>query len=534
MTRAQFLNDLYRRLSGLSQEQAEQHLTYYAEMLADRMEEGMSEEEAVASMEPLDVIVQRILQDEGVPEALPQPPQPPKYPDLPQTDGSRFTKVPPMPRGGIWKRLGYVLLWVVAIAMAISAVGRWMTRRHASADIAIAEEALPVDYGIAEEYANDWEEYAENWEEYADNWEEYVDGWSGWGDLLYSDLEDLWSLDVTPDGVYGRCFSLTPGFISVQDGVNDIQIGPDGVDMGSALDWGSLAPDGRYRYGDDIYRLDVGEAQSVSVKWNTGAVHVLGWEEEYIQFQEFSNTKLKQSQKLEYSVDGDMLNISKGASLDKGLTVWVPTRLLDYLCVETSTADIYCGQLLVAQGIVHATSGKIIVENSAFSTLSVEASSGSAALRCVAAETIGVDTTSGGVCLDAAVAENLSVSTSSGGISGLVVGGSVSMESSSGKITVNAAAGGLRLDSSSGAVTATLPSVVPMSYVGVDTTSGDVVLRVPEATEFALHFDSSAGYFDRGPFSVVRSEDMYVTGGGTPAVMLEVDTSSGSLRLGSV
>ena len=73
MTRAQFLNELYRRLPGLTQEQAEQHLTYYAEMLADRMEEGMSEEEAVASMEPVDVIAQRILQDEGVPEGQPPP-----------------------------------------------------------------------------------------------------------------------------------------------------------------------------------------------------------------------------------------------------------------------------------------------------------------------------------------------------------------------------------------------------------------------------------------------------------------------------
>ena len=43
MTRAQFLNELYRRLGSMSKEQAEQHLTYYAEMLMDRMEEGMSE-----------------------------------------------------------------------------------------------------------------------------------------------------------------------------------------------------------------------------------------------------------------------------------------------------------------------------------------------------------------------------------------------------------------------------------------------------------------------------------------------------------
>ena len=373
MTRAKFLNDLYRRLSVLTPEQAEQHLTYYAEMLADRMEEGMSEAEAVASMEPLDVIAQRILQDEGVPES---PPQPPKYPDLPKTDGSRFTKVPDMSRKGIAKRAALVLLWVVAIAMAISAVGRWRTR-HLSSD---ASETTAVDYGVAEDYAGDWEEYAEEWADYAEEWAEYAE--AEWGEALYSDLADLWSIDVTPDGVFGSSFSLTPGLIFLQDGVHAAQLDADGADLGSAraLDWVSLLPEGRYRYEDDIYRLDVGEAQSVNVKWNTGAVQIQGWDEEYIQFQEFSDTKLKQSQKLEYSVDGDMLNISKGAGLDKGLTVWVPTRLLDYLCVETSTADIYCGQLTADQGIVQATSGKIFVTNAAFSTLSVSASSGSADL----------------------------------------------------------------------------------------------------------------------------------------------------------
>ena len=63
MTRARFLNDLYRLLAGngMKGEQAEQHLTYYAEMLADRMEEGMAEEQAVASMEDVDTIARRIL-----------------------------------------------------------------------------------------------------------------------------------------------------------------------------------------------------------------------------------------------------------------------------------------------------------------------------------------------------------------------------------------------------------------------------------------------------------------------------------------
>ncbi len=61
MTRVEFLSELDRRLSALSKEQADDYLAYYAEMLTDRMEDGMSEEEAVASLDSADAIAKRIL-----------------------------------------------------------------------------------------------------------------------------------------------------------------------------------------------------------------------------------------------------------------------------------------------------------------------------------------------------------------------------------------------------------------------------------------------------------------------------------------
>ena len=61
MTRKEFLTELDRRLSPLPRHEAEEHINYYAEMLADRMEEGMTEEEAVRSMESIDTIASRIL-----------------------------------------------------------------------------------------------------------------------------------------------------------------------------------------------------------------------------------------------------------------------------------------------------------------------------------------------------------------------------------------------------------------------------------------------------------------------------------------
>ena len=61
MTRVEFLTELDRRLSSLTKEQADEYLAYYAEMMADRMEDGMSEEEAVANLESPSVIASRIL-----------------------------------------------------------------------------------------------------------------------------------------------------------------------------------------------------------------------------------------------------------------------------------------------------------------------------------------------------------------------------------------------------------------------------------------------------------------------------------------
>ena len=91
MTRKQFLNDLYHHLYGLTQDQAEQHLTYYAEMLADRMEEGMSEEDAVAGMEDVETIARRIMEEEGLPYTPPEerPVVPPSYPDASRMGGVR-------------------------------------------------------------------------------------------------------------------------------------------------------------------------------------------------------------------------------------------------------------------------------------------------------------------------------------------------------------------------------------------------------------------------------------------------------------
>lgn len=63
MKKLEFILALHNRLSGLPQEEAEERLLFYGEMIDDRMEEGMTEEEAVAAIGSVDAIVQQILAD---------------------------------------------------------------------------------------------------------------------------------------------------------------------------------------------------------------------------------------------------------------------------------------------------------------------------------------------------------------------------------------------------------------------------------------------------------------------------------------
>lgn len=63
MSKQEFLEQLRRGLSGLPRENIEEQLKFYSEMLEDRMEEGLSEEEAVSAAGSVDEIVAQAVAD---------------------------------------------------------------------------------------------------------------------------------------------------------------------------------------------------------------------------------------------------------------------------------------------------------------------------------------------------------------------------------------------------------------------------------------------------------------------------------------
>lgn len=63
MSKQEFLEQLRKGLSGLPQTDIEEHLNFYAEIIEDRIEEGLSEEEAVSAVGSASEIAAHIIVD---------------------------------------------------------------------------------------------------------------------------------------------------------------------------------------------------------------------------------------------------------------------------------------------------------------------------------------------------------------------------------------------------------------------------------------------------------------------------------------
>ncbi len=65
MTKIEFLRSLRDKLSGLPEDDREERLRFYTEMIEDRMEEGLSEEDAVAAIGSVEAIAEPITDNNG-------------------------------------------------------------------------------------------------------------------------------------------------------------------------------------------------------------------------------------------------------------------------------------------------------------------------------------------------------------------------------------------------------------------------------------------------------------------------------------
>ena len=70
MDKQEFLQELRTSLNGLPQEDIEERLSFYAEMIDDRVEDGLTEREAVAAVGTVPDIVLQVVDDYSIPELV--------------------------------------------------------------------------------------------------------------------------------------------------------------------------------------------------------------------------------------------------------------------------------------------------------------------------------------------------------------------------------------------------------------------------------------------------------------------------------
>lgn len=63
MTKQEFISNLQARLSSLPKKEVDDRIDFYGEMIDDLMEDGLSEEEAVLKIGPLDTVASQIIAD---------------------------------------------------------------------------------------------------------------------------------------------------------------------------------------------------------------------------------------------------------------------------------------------------------------------------------------------------------------------------------------------------------------------------------------------------------------------------------------
>ncbi len=63
MNKQEFLDSLKEKLSGLPQDEIDERISFYSEMIDDRMEDGVSEEEAVEGIGSVDAIVEQTMSE---------------------------------------------------------------------------------------------------------------------------------------------------------------------------------------------------------------------------------------------------------------------------------------------------------------------------------------------------------------------------------------------------------------------------------------------------------------------------------------
>ena len=112
MNKQEFLTELKQHLKGIAPEDISGSLEYYSEMIDDAVEDGMTEEEAVASLGDIEEIVKQLRTREKSTKTSAPPPEP-EVSVMPETESSHSSDT---------NRTVIIILLIVCIPLIIGLV----------------------------------------------------------------------------------------------------------------------------------------------------------------------------------------------------------------------------------------------------------------------------------------------------------------------------------------------------------------------------------------------------------------------------
>ena len=195
--------------------------------------------------------------------------------------------------------------------------------------------------------------------------------------------------------------------------------------------------------------------------------------------------------------------------------------------------------------------GKVIVQMPPGMNLTIDSSSGSAKITGDFGDAVvGFDASSGSLTVNGAMRElhsdvssgsvrvtvsrplDVFISDASSGSTHLSGGAHMAtVESSSGSIDVSGLVGEGHFDASSGSIRAQWNAIPPRTAIRASASSGSVTLWFPRDTQVSGSVEVSSGSLHSDFPALIRGKDRLQLDGGPDAVNIEVETSSGSVKL---
>lgn len=258
----------------------------------------------------------------------------------------------------------------------------------------------------------------------------------------------------------------------------------------------------RYQAGAAEIKGD--EVSDLEVNWLDGSVEIEVYDGDTVQFSETSNRTLEEKEKLQYYNYKGRLIIQyqkamksffslDGSNLNKQLTIKIPA----------TTAK--------ALGIVE-----------------VDTISSDSRIKGIAADKIEMDSTSGDFEVVSCYTRDFSFDSTSGSLTAksLVVEGELDTDTTSGSVKVEGSFQEANLDTVSGSMY--IDSDICPDKVVTDSTSGDIILAIPENDGFTYKKDSVSGSMEC-EFQVSQREDKgtYKDGG----ALFSFDSVSGDMTI---